>query len=283
MTFCDAENLFFDQLADIYPHQEIEAIMHITFGYLFGFSRFSLHVNSKNNIPEKSIAQIYNIIHQLKQHKPIQYVLGETEFYGMPFKVDESVLIPRPETEELVKWVISDNKMSHDCNILDIGTGSGCIAVSLAKHIVNSNVYAVDVSESAINTAQINANLNSVAIQFSVCDILQSSCQFPGNFDVIISNPPYVTSGQKYQMTKNVLEFEPHIALFAPDTNPFAFYEAITSFAARKLKQDGFLYFEINEQLSDETAVRIAKFGFKTEIRQDINSKFRMIKAWKNG
>jgi release factor glutamine methyltransferase len=282
MTFREAEILFHNQLAQIYPREEIDSIMHIVFDYVCGFSRFELHLKAEKTIPEKSMPQIYNIIHQLKQHKPIQYILKETEFFGMPFKVNADVLIPRPETEELVQWIISDVKGRESCQILDIGTGSGCIAVSLAKNIENAVVFGVDVSKEAINTAQTNAKLNAVDVMFSVCDILHPDLTLFERFDVIVSNPPYVTSDQVIAMEKNVIDFEPHIALFVPDNDPFVFYEAVALFAREKLHSKGLLYFEINEKYPDETAMIINKYGFTTEIKRDINNKFRMIKAYKN-
>jgi release factor glutamine methyltransferase len=231
------------------------------------------------SLSEKSESQIYNIIQELKRFKPLQYILGETEFYGLRFFVDSAVLIPRPETEELVEWVISDCKGKDNLSIIDIGTGSGCIPIALAKNLPKAQVFAIDISEDALDIARKNALENMVNIQFIQSDILKRSLSKDFNFDVIVSNPPYVISDQKVQMSANVLDYEPHIALFAPDQNPFVFYEAIAEIAQTHLKPDGTLYFEINEALPYETAESINKYGFNTELKQDINGKYRMIKA----
>jgi len=283
MTFKEAECLFRDELAEIYPINETDAMTQVIFKQLFGFSRFQMHLNAKSKIPEKSRSQIYDIIYQLKQYKPLQYILGETEFYGLPFSVNESVLIPRPETEELVEWIIMDCKDKENTSILDIGTGSGCIAVTLAKSITGSYVSAIDISEVALNTAKKNADSNNVTVDFKVCNILQPNMDKFSTYDVIVSNPPYVAEYQKNEMFPNVLNFEPHVALFVPEKNPFIFYEAIALFAKQTLNPKGCLYFEINEKYPNETALCIEKQGFVTELKCDINNKYRMIKAWRNG
>lgn len=279
MTYKQAFAYIHQELKNGYPETEIEAFIQIICRHLFGLSRFDCMMRNTECLTEKSESQIYNIIQDLKRYKPLQYILGETEFYGMRFFVDRSVLIPRPETEELVEWIISDCKGEDNLSIIDIGTGSGCIPIALAKHLSNAQVTAVDISEEALSTARKNALENNVNVQFIQADILKRSLPKDFSFDVIVSNPPYVTADQKTQMNANVLDYEPYIALFAPDQNPFAFYEAIASVAQAHLKPEGLLYFEINEALPYETAESINKYGFNTKLKQDINGKYRMIKA----
>jgi release factor glutamine methyltransferase len=279
MTYKQAFAYFNQELKNSYPETEIEAFIQIICRHLFGMSRFECMLRDVDNLPEKSEGQIYNIIQELKRFKPLQYILGETEFYGLRFFVDSAVLIPRPETEELVEWIISECKSKNDVSIVDVGTGSGCIPVALARFLPNATVAAIDISAEALDVAQKNAIENKVNVQFIQTDILKRKLPKELHFDVIVSNPPYVTPAQKDNMSSNVLDYEPHIALFAPEQNPFVFYEAISEIAQAHLKPAGALYFEINEALPDETAERIRKFGFTTELKQDINGKHRMIKA----
>jgi release factor glutamine methyltransferase len=283
MTFKEAESIIKSELMEIYPVSETEAMIQVIFNHFFSLSRFQRYLNANSVISEKSGFQIYNIIHQLKEHKPLQYILGETEFYGLRFLVNEQVLIPRPETEELVQWVINDWLGKTPCTILDVGTGSGCIAISLSKNLPDASVSAIDISIDAINTAKRNALINEAAVNFKICDILHPNVDEFSMFDILVSNPPYVTAEQKAEMLPNVLDYEPHIALFAPVENPFIFYEAIALFAKQRLKPNGYLYFEINEKYPQETAQCIEKYGFTAELKRDINNKYRMIKARHHG
>ncbi|HEX2933948.1 MAG TPA: peptide chain release factor N(5)-glutamine methyltransferase [Bacteroidales bacterium] len=279
MTYKQAFANFHEELKNSYPETEIEAFIQIICRHLFGLSRFDCMLRNTESLSEKSESQIYNIIQELKRFKPLQYILGETEFYGLRFFVNGAVLIPRPETEELVEWIISDCKGKDNLSIIDIGTGSGCIPVSLAKFLQGAKVSAIDISEEALVVAKKNAEENKVNVQFIHADILKQTLPKKLRFDVIVSNPPYVTADQKNVMNANVLDYEPHIALFAPDQNPFVFYEAIAAVAQDHLKPEGSLYFEINEAFPHETADCIRKYGFGTELKQDINGKYRMIKA----
>jgi release factor glutamine methyltransferase len=283
MTYKEAEYIFKRELSQLYPVTEVGAMFQVIFMHLFGFTRMQLYENGSSVIPDKFESQIYNIIHQLKQFKPIQYILGETEFYGLRFLVDESVLIPRPETEELVHWILSDIKSVQSPSVIDLCTGSGCIAVALAKNIHGAKVSAVDISQTAIDKATENARINETIVNYQTDDILNPQIEMYGEYDVIVSNPPYVTEDQKMEMHSNVLDYEPHIALFTPVNNSFIFYEAIARFAKRRLKRNGTLYFEINEKYHEETAHCITKMGFTTELKRDINNKYRMIKAWHHG
>ncbi|MBP8157129.1 MAG: peptide chain release factor N(5)-glutamine methyltransferase [Flavobacterium sp.] len=233
-----------------------------------------------------------NIVSDLKSHKPIQYILGETEFYGLPFLVNENVLIPRPETEELVALIIKEGKGKREegkVRILDIGTGSGCIPIALKKNLPNAEVYAVDVSEKALATAKKNSELNDVKVNFINVDILKindlkqlptSNFQLPTFFDIVVSNPPYVRNLEKAEIHPNVLEFEPHLALFVEDNDALLFYRKITELAKKNLNLNGQLYFEINQYLGKETLALVESFGFKNvKLIKDIYGNDRMISA----
>ena len=233
-------------------------------------------IYSNKVISIKNFDCIKQIINKLKGNRPIQYILGETDFFGLTFKVNDHTLIPRPETEELVGWVLKEEFSS----ALDIGTGSGCIAVALAKN-TNALITAIDVSVDALNVAKRNSRINSVEINFLHQDILKLSI-LP-KVDVIVSNPPYVLGSEKQYMKENVLQFEPHLALFSPDKNPLLFFKIIGNLAAKSLNYGGKLFFEINEQYGSEILKILSKIGFvDIALKKDINDKDRMIKAiWK--
>ena len=241
-------------------------------------------------IKDDFVLKYENALKALKNHEPIQYIIGQTEFYGLPFYVNENTLIPRPETEELVELILSNTtannhlelvEVNNQFNILDIGTGTGCIAISLAKQLPNANVSAIDVSAKALEMANKNAQLNQVDINFIENDILKicnSELDSATKFDIIVSNPPYVRQLEKQQMQDNVLNHEPHLALFVEDENPLIFYRAITQFATKNLKPNGELYFEINEYLGKEMMALLEAFGFKNiQLKQDLFGKDRMI------
>jgi release factor glutamine methyltransferase len=233
--------------------------------------------------------RVDSILGRLKTGEPVQYILGHTEFYGLPFKVNPSVLIPRPETEELVEWVIEIWQLAvggwqAPPAILDIGTGSGCIAVSLKKNLKNVQVSAIDISTEAIKTAKENAGLNEVDIYFIHADILNPThlSLATNHYSLIISNPPYVTLDDKKQMHTNVTDFEPHTALFVPDDDPLIFYKAISDFASTHLVKGGLLFFEINEAYGEQTVELLnSKLFNNIELRKDMSGKYRMIKAIK--
>jgi release factor glutamine methyltransferase len=236
-------------------------------------------------IPENEKKIIASIVERLKKMEPIQYILGETEFYSLPFFVDSSVLIPRPETEELVDMIIRDARDGAFRKILDIGTGSGCIAVVLAKHIDNAEVTAIDISENALETAKRNALRNNTEALFVKADILNDSERpeaLSGNFNIIVANPPYILKSEKAEMKANVLDYEPHIALFADDEDPLLFYRAIARFASCHLESYGCIYLEINPLYSDDLLKMLAGQGFShAEILPDLSGKKRFIKATK--
>ena len=270
---------FKSELNNIYPETEIRAIVEIVFEHLFGFSKTDLILKSENLIEESETIKIETFLKRLKDHEPIQYILGYTYFYKCFFNVDENVLIPRPETEELVDWIIAETKNNSDLQILDIGTGSGCIAVSLAVNLKNPVVYAMDVSQEALQLTLRNAEKNRSIVNIIKDDILnpvQNSENL--NFDIIVSNPPYVLISEKEKMQKNVLDYEPELALFVKDEDPLLFYKAVVNYSKKYLKPCGKLYFEINETLGSELLLLLEKSGFvDLKMKKDINGKDRMV------
>lgn len=282
MRLKDSQNIFHGALDSMYGKEEVDSFFFILIDSYYGVSRVQLAMDSNYAIDGSE--KILNALELLKQQKPIQYIIGETEFYGLPFKVNESVLIPRPETEELVEWVLKQADSNKPINVLDIGTGSGCIAISLAKNLPNAKVYALDVSAKALKIAKQNADLNDVKVAFVEVDILKAGdggLETDVKFDIIVSNPPYVREQEKDMMKPNVLENEPHLALFVKDENPLLFYEAITQFASNNLTTEGQLFFEINEYLGN-AMIDLLNDNFRNiELKQDIFKKDRMIKGIK--
>jgi release factor glutamine methyltransferase len=279
----------FDELLHqitVYETQEAKEIVFWLLEHELDLKKIDVLSNRPINI-SKSIDWDL-IVKRLNNHEPIQYILGETNFYGRRFLVDDSVLIPRPETEELVdyicRWEKKTQRVELEKKVLDIGTGSGCIAISLAKELSHVKVWGYDVSERTLTTAQKNADLNAAAnVNFEKVDILQYlSDEVPTRlrFDIIVSNPPYVTRQEAAQMRSNVLNFEPHLALFVEDDDPLIFYQAIANFAVQTLKEEGLVVVEINENLGEETAEVFMKAGFSTvEVIKDIYQKNRFVKA----
>lgn len=280
----DIRQFYLTGLSEIYSPQESAVIMDMIFKDIVGISRIDRVLNPEKSLSESEILKIQFAVDELEKHKPIQYILKNTWFYGLPFFVDENVLIPRPETEELVEWILHElDNIEGVSEILDIGTGSGCIAVSLKKHAPASIVWAVDISPQALVVAEKNTQSNGAAIQFLLYDILNNQgIENLPDFDVIVSNPPYVRNSEKVLMQKNVLEYEPALALFVEDDDPLKFYRAIADFAKIRLKPGGLLFLEINESLAAETAALLENRGFsEVIIRKDLNDKNRMIKVEK--
>jgi len=267
------------ELKDFYPDNEINSFVYLIFEKIAGIARTRLLISDQEELSEKQYKKIHGILMQLKSYKPIQYILGETEFYELPFKVGEGVLIPRPETEELVDWIIKENK--NNCKeILDIGTGSGCIAIALAENLKSSKVYACDVSDTALSLAKQNSRKNDAEISFFHLDILSPNLDLDKKFDVVVSNPPYVTEGEKKLMEQNVLAFEPELALFVPDDNPLVFYKAIVNFSKSYLNHGGEIYLEINEAFGRQMVDLLNRSGFDPVIlKKDMSGKDRMIKG----
>ncbi|GAB7088744.1 peptide chain release factor N(5)-glutamine methyltransferase [Marinifilum fragile] len=269
------------ELESIYSSRESESIAYILLEELLNYSRTQIQLNKTEAIQDEQFEKIKEYIADLKENKPIQYVLGEADFYELKFKVNQHTLIPRPETEELVHAIINENKDAN-LHVLDIGTGSGCIPICLAKHLLNADVTSVDISSGAIKTAKENAKLNSVQVRFEERDILNWEAYEWEQLDIIVSNPPYVTNTEKEKMEKNVLDFEPHTALFVSDHDPLIFYQRIAELAQEYLKEGGKLYFEINESLGKEMSELMEQKGFSNvQVRKDINGKDRMMSAIK--
>jgi release factor glutamine methyltransferase len=278
----------YKQLNKVYETKEIQAITLLAISEISGLSKASIKAFPERELSNEQTQKLKDTLTQLQTGEPIQYILGITEFYGLPFKVNPSVLIPRPETEELVEWILSvaGTRLpvagsQFTGNILDIGTGSGCIAISLKKNLPQTQVSAIDISEGALQTAKENAELNEVEVSFIKTDILiiNSEIKLPKS-EIIISNPPYVTLDDKKQMHTNVTNFEPHTALFVPEHDPLIFYKAIADFALSNLTPNGLLFFEINERYGQETVKLLKDKGFiSTELRKDMSGRDRMIKA----
>ncbi|WP_028375700.1 peptide chain release factor N(5)-glutamine methyltransferase [Leeuwenhoekiella sp. MAR_2009_132] len=271
---------FFKRLAPNFPQSEITAFFKILIQKYLGIQPVDLVLNPDKNIKIKELELLLAARERLFNNEPLQYIIGETEFYGYNFTVTPDVLIPRPETEELVEWILLDLKDNEtsQLKILDIGTGSGCIAVSLAIN-TDAKITALDVSDKALQLAEHNAELNKVTVQFVKSNILEMA-ELPQKYTVIVSNPPYVRNLEKAEMHQNVLRHEPDLALFVDDDNPLIFYKKISELAYESLEVDGVLYFEINQYLGDETVNLVKEAGFKTvELRNDFAGKPRMIKA----
>lgn len=269
---------FTKELIEIYDEQEIISIFNIIVEHISGFNRSQLILNGDTEIEDVKYNTYLQILGRLKRGEPLQYIIGDTVFYGLTFKVNPAVLIPRPETEELVDWIIErcNSASLGEGNLLDIGTGSGCIAISLKKNLAGFKVSAIDVSEDALTTAKENALQNNAEVNFIHADIL--NFKSTEKYDVIVSNPPYITMEEQKAMHQNVLENEPHLALFVSDETPLIFYEAIAELALNNLNSNGLLCFEINEHLSKETIqMLIDKSFINIELRKDMQGKDRMI------
>ena len=271
---------FKEELLSIYDEPEIDSFFYIILEKIHKLKRIDLALNPEIVMDGVHLKQWKRIISDLKKQKPIQYILGETEFYGLRFEVNEATLIPRPETEELVQLIISNHQIAKSPNplkILDIGTGSGCIAISLAAIIPNAEVFAIDVSEKALTTAKKNATINEVNVTFLLKNILQTE-DLEQQFNIIVSNPPYVRDLEKAGINPNVLNYEPHLALFVEDTDALLFYRKVGQLAKKSLTPNGKLYFEINQYLGKETVELLEDLGFKNiEIKNDIYGNNRMI------
>ena len=270
------------QLKGKYPEGEIDSLVRILFKQYAATSEMPMLYDVE--LTSEAERQIQYAIDELKKFRPIQYILGETEFYGLFFDVNPDVLIPRPETEELVDWIVREYDKNSALSIVDIGSGSGCISVALKVNFPYSSVWAVDISESALSVAQRNAAKNNVEVNHLLKNALTDNMMGfeRDSLDIVVSNPPYVTLSESQLMHPNVLEYEPHIAIFTPDNAPFIFYKCIAEFAKKSLKKGGKLFFEINEAYPEEVSNILKQHGFSDiSPRRDINEKWRMISARK--
>jgi len=263
-------------LSQIYSADEIRILQSIILENLTSLPLTEILKDDKFALTDSQIIEFQQIVERLKNHEPIQYIFGKTNFYGLEFIVNQKVLIPRPETEELVEWILQENTAA---KTLDIGTGSGCISVTLAVKNPKFQLWALDFSKEALNVARQNAKKHNVKINFLENDILQIP-KFEQKWDIIVSNPPYISKNEQLTMQKNVIDFEPHEALFVPDENPLIFYEKILQFAKNQLVKNGKVYFEINQNHANQIKQLFKKFGFKNIIlKKDISLNNRMIRG----
>lgn len=283
-SLLDIRNHFIDTLRAIYPKDESLVLFQIVAEEVLGYHTPQLSLRIHDTIDQSIKNRFLTILLQLQTHKPIQHILGKAPFYGMYLLVNEYTLIPRPETEELVDTIIKNHQHQEQLKAIDIGTGSGCIAIALAKKLNKARIEAVDISEKALEVARQNSLNQQVKIDFEQVDITQWDSFFSptAQYDIIVSNPPYIKEDEKHAMSANVLEHEPHTALFVTNHNPLVFYDHIASMAAQYLAPNGSLYFEINQYLPKETAELIKSKGFgKVIVLNDINNAPRMIWARK--
>ncbi|KGO84677.1 glutamine methyltransferase [Flavobacterium rivuli WB 3.3-2 = DSM 21788] len=279
MLLKEYRTYFIETLTPLYDVMEAESFFAIALEELKGWKRVDVALNPDAELSVNEVNRWNAVLKDLELLKPIQYIFGHTYFYGLDFEVNENTLIPRPETEELVEWIIHENKNRGQVKILDIGTGSGCIAISLAKNLPDARVFAIDVSADALAIAKINAESNNVNVTFIQQDILAAET-LPEQFYIIVSNPPYVRNLEKAEIKQNVLDYEPHLALFVEDNDALIFYRKIALLALANLPQNGKLYFEINQYLGKETLEMLEDFGFcDVVLRKDIYGNDRMTSA----
>lgn len=270
------------ELKEFIKESEISAIANIIIKTISGVTRLHQLYMPEQNITEVQEKRIVEICNELKTGKPLQYILGETIFYDLPFKVTEATLIPRPETEELVDLIIKENK-GFKGDIIDFGTGSGCIAIALAVNLPDAKITGTDISDDALMVAKGNAQLNKASVNLLKSDILNPDYADVNKADIIVSNPPYVRDSEKKQMFKNVIDFEPHLALFVSDSDPLIYYRSILNIAEKILRKGGKIYFEINEAMGISMIELFESFGYSSvHIVHDINGKERIIKGEKD-
>lgn len=270
-------NQFIQTLTPLYDAAEAESFFYLLLEAWHQKKRIDLALDRTLGFSDAQISQWNSALEKLQAFVPIQYIIGVAHFYSLEFEVGPDVLIPRPETEELVQWILSENADRGNLKILDIGTGSGCIAISLAKNIAGAQITAVDISKNALAIAQRNAERNGVAVTFLQKDILETT-DLGEQFDIIVSNPPYVRHLEKEEIKKNVLDHEPHLALFVDDRDALLFYRKIADLALKNLAGNGRLYFEINQYLGKQMMDLLEQKGFaQIELRQDIYGNNRMV------
>ncbi|MFK7747019.1 MAG: peptide chain release factor N(5)-glutamine methyltransferase [Kordia sp.] len=288
MRLKDIQDIFHNELDEMYGKDEVNSFFFMLTEAYFGLERFALALDPDFVITKAQETPMFSALSELKLEKPIQHIVGKAHFYGLEFLVNEHTLIPRPETEELVQWILDaekNNTATETLRILDIGTGSGCIAIALQKNLPNTKVYAMDISENALQVARKNATSNDVSVEFIQADVLPlEDLNVFGEdelkFDIIVSNPPYVRNVEKAEMRKNVLEFEPDSALFVEDDDPLIFYDKIANLAKANLITNGSLYFEINQYLGKEMIDLLEEKQFQNiELKQDIFGVDRMTKC----
>lgn len=268
------------KLLSLYPPQEIQSIIGLVMETYLKISKVEISLKRHDEVHEALQSVLMDILKELETGKPVQYIIGDTSFYDMNISVNPDVLIPRQETEELVQWIVTDARhVSEKFRILDIGTGSGCIAIALANELKDARISACDIFRKALDLAKENAKRNDVQVNFFKMNVLKQNL-LPDQFDIIVSNPPYIPNSEKKRMHRNVLEHEPISALFVPDKEPLLFYEAIAGFSLNHLSQNGTLYLEIHEKYGKEVVHLLKKASFSNiQLKKDINGKDRMVKA----
>lgn len=278
----DLLSFYRNELGAIYSSDEIDYIIRQSFGHYLGFSSTDLLTKKEENVNQSDLLLLYDCCKALKAHKPLQYILNEVEFFGGTFAVNSSVLIPRPETEELVEIISKDLRAAKNIRLLDIGTGSGCIAISLKKALPDCTVFAVDVSEEALEVARKNADANQAEVAFVKLDILnENESSRLQAFDVIVSNPPYIAKSEAAGMHVRVKDYEPHLALFVEDDDPLIFYKCIINLCKKHLQKNGHLYFELNPLYAEQ----IRQYAIETNIfkevslMNDLSGNIRFLKA----
>ena len=279
MTVLAFRSLFKEQLQDIYEASEISSFEKLAFAKIANVTPSYLVLNAEEELDQNHLSQLREVIQRLQKEEPIQYILGDTEFYGLPFIVTPATLVPRPETEELVDWILKEVSKQRHIEILDIGTGSGCIAISLKSNLPLAEVTAYDLSNEALEVANQNAINNKVDVLLEQLDILEAS-ELNQKFDCIVSNPPYVRVQEQSQIKANVLDYEPHQALFVADDDALIFYKKIGELALNHLTNQGLLFFEINQYLGKQTKTLLETIGFnKVTLKKDLQGNDRMILA----
>ena len=282
MTCQEIKTKFHRDLSPFYPETERESFFYLLTEHFLQMTRLDLALNPDFQLDQKIQSKFEKALNQLCQEIPVQHIIGSTEFMGLKFTVNKHVLIPRPETEELVTWMLNHYSPHQAIKTLDIGTGSGCIAISLSKLMSNNRVTALDISAKTLEIAKKNARFHKTMINFKQADIL-SVTSLEGKFDLIVSNPPYVRMSEKKQMSNNVTNYEPPEALYVNDDDPLIFYKKIARLSRQALNEGGYLYFEINQYLGNETKSLLKKEGFSNiELKKDIYGHDRMLRARKN-
>jgi len=281
MTYSELKLLWRSKLEAIYDQDECDNLFYLTCYHIKQWGRSRVLFEKDNELSEDDEKAFGEILKPLLTQKPIQYIFGETEFYQLKFKVDEDVLIPRPETEELVDWIVQDYMGKRNIKFLDIGTGSGCIAISLAKNMIHAQAFAMDISSQALTVAEINAQELNVELHLLKADILEmTDVVVDENFNLIVSNPPYILKEEAVNMRHNVVAFEPHTALFTTNNNPLQFYIAIADFALLNLQKEGNLYFETHEEYNEQVKQLLQEKGFTNVMtKKDLQNKPRFVRA----
>jgi release factor glutamine methyltransferase len=281
MTLKSIHELYREQLRDLYPKTEIDTIYAWVMESHFNLTRTDLLIRGDETVQADKLGELESILRRLKSEEPIQYILGSTEFYGLELSVNTSVLIPRPETEELVRWILDSCKINTP-RVIDLGTGSGCISLALKKNLPNGHIVGVDKSTEALKLARQNAQKLNLDVNFEFFDILTDKPAETPPFDLLVSNPPYVRFSEQAQMKTNVLKYEPNLALFVDDDDPLIFYKRIADIGRQILKNGGLVFFEINEKFGSEILDILRNKGYaQMELRKDLNGRDRMIKAIK--